>query len=59
MNRERFWFLITNLAGVGMTVAPVFYPPAAILASPEVQGAVVASGTLLANVARDIVRRAK
>ena len=59
MNRERLSFLITNLFGVGMTVAPFFVPALAPLSSPEVQGAILAGGTVAANAVRDIVQRAK
>lgn len=59
MTRERLLFLVTNLAGIGLTVAPVFYPPAAILASPDVQAALFGAGALAVNVVRDIVQRVK
>jgi hypothetical protein len=59
MTRERFWFLIGNVATVGMTVAPFFVPALAPLSSPEAQAALLGGGAVAVNVVRDIVQRAK
>ena len=48
---KTFW---TNVVGLG-AIAASFYPPLAILASPEVQAAVVGAMLTLANIGLRVI----
>ena len=48
---KTFW---TNVVGLA-AIAGSFYPPLAVLASPEIQAAIVGAGMTVANVGLRIV----